>query len=101
LEESKAEGESAGIDKQVEKRLKASKKLIFEMKKLFASLTKSDKKYTDPSGVLHAIVDDFGNPIQIGEQKDIGEFNNNFLARIQEGLKADEILAKMRKDAED
>jgi ubiquitin carboxyl-terminal hydrolase 25/28 len=101
VEESKAEGESAGIDKQVEKRLKASKKLIFEMKKLFASLTKSDKKYTDPSGVLHAIVDDFGNPIQIGEQKDIGEFNNNFLARIQEGLKADEILAKMRKDAED
>jgi ubiquitin carboxyl-terminal hydrolase 25 len=63
---------------------------------LFATLAISDKKYTDPSAVLHAIVDDYGNPIQIGEQKDIGEFNNTFLARIQEGLHADIILEKMR-----
>ena len=45
------------------------------MKKLFAFMTKSDKKYADPTGVLKAIVDDFGNPIEIGDQKDIGEFN--------------------------
>jgi len=31
-------------------------------------------------------VDDFGNKIQIGDQKDIGEFNLNFLERIEEGL---------------
>jgi len=42
----------------------------------------SDKKYTDPSKVLQAIVDEYGNPISIGEQKDIGEFNSTFLARI-------------------
>lgn len=52
------------------------------MKKLFAYLAKSDKKYADPSGVLNTIVDDFGNPISIGEQKDIGEFNGTLLARI-------------------
>ena len=45
------------------------------MKKLFAFMTKSDKKYADPTGVLKSIVDDFGNPIEIGDQKDIGEFN--------------------------
>lgn len=84
------------IDKQVEKRIKASKKLILEMKKLFANLAKSDKKYADPSGVLRAIVDEFGNPIQIGEQKDMSEFNNNFLARIQEGLRGDIILKKLK-----
>ena len=41
-----------GIDKQIEKRIKASRKLIFEMKKLFANMAKSDKKYADPSGVI-------------------------------------------------
>ena len=55
------------VNKITEKRIKESKKLVLEMKKLFATLTKSDKKYADPSGVLHAIVDDDGNPIQIGE----------------------------------
>jgi hypothetical protein len=74
--------EEQGIDQQIERRLKASKKLVLETKKLFATLSLSDKKYTDPSAVLHSIVDDYGNPIQIGEQKDIGEFNNTFLARI-------------------
>jgi ubiquitin carboxyl-terminal hydrolase 25 len=71
------------------KRLKASKKLVAETKKLFATMLLSDKKYTDPSAVLHSIVDDFGNAIQIGEQKDIGEFSSTFLARIQEGLNAE------------
>lgn len=69
------------------------------MKKLFATMAKSDRKYADPSGVLNAIVDDYGNRIQIGEQKDIGEFNNTFLARIQEGLHAKEILEKLKQDA--
>lgn len=34
-----------------------------EMKKLFGSMVKSDKKYADPTGVLQSIVDDFGNPV--------------------------------------
>lgn len=92
-------GGGPGIDQQVEKRLRASKRLVHETKKLFATLALSDKKYTDPSAVLHAIVDDYGNPIQIGEQKDIGEFNNTFLARIQEGLNADVILAKLKEES--
>jgi ubiquitin carboxyl-terminal hydrolase 25 len=64
------------------RRIKASKKLVIETKKLFATMLLSDKKYTDPSKVLQAIVDEYGNPISIGEQKDIGEFNSTFLARI-------------------
>ena len=66
IEEEKKEEdkkEATGIDLQIEKRLKASKKLVHETKKLFATLALSDKKYTDPSAVLHAIVDDYGNPI--------------------------------------
>jgi hypothetical protein len=37
------------------------------MKKLFAFMTKSDKKYADPTKVLKSIVDDFGNQIEIGD----------------------------------
>jgi len=46
----------------------------------------SNRKYTEPSIVLRALVDDFGQPILFGDQKDIGEFNLNFLERIEEGL---------------
>lgn len=49
-------------------------------------MARSDKKYADPTAVLKAIVDDFGNPVEIGDQKDIGEFNSTFLSRISEGL---------------
>ena len=46
----------------------------------------TNKKYTEPSNVLRALVDDFGQPLLLGEQKDIGEFNLNFLERVEEGL---------------
>ena len=59
-------------------------------------MTNSNKKYANPTGVLNSIVDDFGNRVQIGEQKDIGEFNNTFLARIQEGLNYKKILEKLK-----
>ena len=51
------------VDEQAKKRIKASIKLIMEMKKLFGSMVKSDKKYADPTGVLQSIVDDLGNPV--------------------------------------
>jgi ubiquitin carboxyl-terminal hydrolase 25/28 len=52
-----------------------------------------NKKYTEPSDVLKALVDDSGQPIFFGEQKDIGEFNLNFLERIEEGL-GERVLAQ-------
>jgi len=30
-------------------------------------MARSDRKYIDPSQVLRALVDDFGNPIPIGD----------------------------------
>ncbi len=53
---------------------------------LFSRFSLSNKKYTEPSDVLRALVDDFGNPLSLGDQKDIGEFNLNFLERLEEGL---------------
>ncbi len=46
----------------------------------------SDRKYIDPTPVISSIVDDYGNEIAIGDQKDIGEFNLIFLSRIEDGL---------------
>jgi len=56
------------------------------MSKLFAHLIYTNKRYLDPTAVLKSLVDDFGNQILIGEQKDIGEFNLNFIERLEEGL---------------
>lgn len=37
------------------------------MKKLFAFMARSDKKYADPTAVLKAIVDEYGNSVEIGD----------------------------------
>lgn len=36
--------------------------------------------------MLSCIVDDYGNELTIGDQKDIGEFNLVFLSRVEDGL---------------
>lgn len=46
----------------------------------------SDRKYIDPNDVIKSIVDEQGQPIQIGDQQDIGEFMVTFLLRLDEGL---------------
>ena len=66
----------------------ASIQLIQELQLLFSSMILGNKRFIDPSSVLDALVDDSGNKIQIGEQKDVGEFNMNMIARIEEGLQS-------------
>lgn len=66
--------------------MESGRKLIAELKKLFGFLAMGNKKYVDPSGVLRSIIDDFGQPIQIGEEKDIREFNEVLLGRISDAL---------------
>lgn len=68
------------------KRKLASCRLVENLKQLFCSLIASDRKYIDPTPVISSIVDDYGNDLAIGDQKDIGEFNLVFLSRIEDGL---------------
>jgi len=49
-------------------------------------MTKADKKYGDPTNVLLSVVDNYGRPVEIGDERDIGEFNDILLSRVQEGL---------------
>ena len=67
-------------------RLKQSHNLIKNMKLLFASMTIGNKKYADPTDVLRSITNIEGRPLELGDQQDIGEFNAEFLSRIQDGL---------------
>ncbi|CAG9320649.1 USP28_3 [Blepharisma stoltei] len=67
-------------------RKKASIELVKQLQRLFAHMIRSNRLYVDPGNVLKALVDDFGNQIAIGDQKDVGEFNMNLVARIEEGL---------------
>lgn len=46
-------------------------------------MSMGNKKYVDPSGVLKSIVNDQGEPMTIGEEKDIREFNDVLLSRIR------------------
>ena len=69
-------------------RKKACITLVENLQMLFSSMICSIRKYIDPSKVLHALVDDFGNQILVGDQKDVGEFHMILVACIEEGLKA-------------
>ena len=60
--------------------------IVKELQLLFGFLMRSNRKYIDPSRFLRNLVDDFGCPISIGEQRDVGEFNVNLINRIEEGL---------------
>ena len=69
--------------------------LVNNLSGLFSKFVLLNQKYTEPSQVLKALVDDFGQPMMFGEQKDIGEFNLNFLERIEEGLQERKLAKQM------
>jgi len=69
-----------------EEKLRASIQLVIEFQKIIAFLINSNRKYVDPKNLLSAIVNDNGVPLEIGDQKDVGEFNINFLARIEDAM---------------
>ena len=75
------------------------------LKILFSELIASDKKYVDPTPVISSIVDDYGNDLAVGDQKDIGEFNLIFLSRIEDGLeenrKERQMAVDKKKEEED
>lgn len=72
--------------KQNNQRLKLSIIFVKQLQKLFALMTLSEKKYIDPTDVLNSLVDDYGNQILIGDQKDVTELNFQILALVDEAL---------------
>eukprot|EP01129_Flabellula_baltica_P010082 TRINITY_DN4219_c0_g1_i1.p1 TRINITY_DN4219_c0_g1~~TRINITY_DN4219_c0_g1_i1.p1 ORF type:complete len:1045 (-),score=277.12 TRINITY_DN4219_c0_g1_i1:22-3108(-) len=58
--------------------IKQAKKFMNELQYLFATMMYSEKRFTDPTDLLHSIVDEKGNTIKIGSQEDVGEFMDIF-----------------------
>ena len=78
------------------KRKLASIQLAKSLQLLFAGMIISDKKYLDPTSVITSVVDDYGNELPIGDQKDIAEFNLFFLARVEEAISLQDKYNGMR-----
>lgn len=55
-------------ESQFVRRLNTSRELIKELKVLFGHMTKSDKKYGDPTKVLQRVTDNTGRPVEIGNE---------------------------------
>ena len=58
---------------------------ITELQTLFANMILSDKKYADPTKLLQLLAK-HGQVGEIGDQKDVGEFNSAFLALLCEAF---------------
>ena len=77
-EESKGDNSDALRKKLVN----SGMKLIRELQILFTTMALGRKKYLDPSGVLESVLDDQGDQVTVGEEKDISEYNSVLLQRI-------------------
>ena len=82
--------ESVAPAKSDKEKAEAKPELVNKLKELFTTLIKSNKKYQDASDVLRALRDEFGNPIPIGDQKDISEFHLQFINCLYDEMKPKE-----------
>lgn len=57
-----------------------------ELQRMYSYLLASQEKFFDPSKLFKSLVDEQGNPVRIGSQEDVGEFNDLFLWRMGKGV---------------
>lgn len=65
-------------------RQRGAREMCREMQDLFVNMIASNLKYVDPTGIINRLVDENGQPIKIGEQKDIVEVMVAVLERLEE-----------------
>ena len=83
----RTQDEPAVVPKPEKDKAEIKPELVNKLKNLFTTLIKSNKKYQDASEVLRALRDEFGNPIPIGDQKDISEFHLQFINCLLDEMK--------------
>lgn len=70
----------------LQKRRQASIELVSQLQKLFVAMLYTNQRYVDPKQVLASVVDDSGQSIKFGQEKDSTEYLLNLIERIEEGL---------------
>ena len=76
------------MDELETKKIRSGVKLINELKKMFGTMAAGNRRYVDPRPVLESIVDDSGHQFHIGDERDLSAFNEIFLSRITDAIKA-------------
>jgi hypothetical protein len=80
----------------VARRRQASFELVSNLQKLFVSMLYTNQRYVDPKQVLASVVDDSGDPVKVGQEKDSTEYLLNLIERIEEGLAEESPQATLR-----
>ena len=68
------------------KLIESGAKIICELKRAFAFMAMGVKGYYKPTQLLDAILDDTGTSLEQGQQRDLNEFNDILLTRINEAI---------------
>jgi hypothetical protein len=51
-------------------------------------MTAGKKSYLKPIELMNVLVDNYGNNLQIGDERDIGEFNEIMIGRVIDAMNA-------------
>ena len=77
-----------GKDETETKKIKSGLALFQQLQIMFAKMAVGNKSYIDPKPVLATIVDNSGNQFQIGDERDLREFNEIFQQRLSDAILA-------------
>jgi len=62
--------------------------VIRELQRTFGFMTAGKKSYLKPIELMNVLVDNYGNNLQIGDERDIGEFNEIMIGRVIDAMNA-------------
>lgn len=51
-------------------------------------MTAGNKSYVKPTVLINVLVDDYGNKVEVGDERDIGEFNEIMIGRVIDAMNA-------------
>lgn len=79
-----------GQDTKLESRLaRSGMRTIAALQKLLPEMAFGLRKYADPSALMGSVVDDQGEMLKIGQEKDIVEFKQLVIQRIVDAIAAE------------
>jgi ubiquitin C-terminal hydrolase len=69
-------------------KIQSGQQVIWELQRIFAFLTLYRKNQIEPRELLRVLVDDNGVSLQKGIERDIREFNDILISRVQDAMEA-------------
>jgi ubiquitin carboxyl-terminal hydrolase 25/28 len=73
-------------DLSKQRRVQAAYELVGELRRLFTAMAYSNKRSIDPTPLLRHLVNDEGHRVNMGEERDLCEFNMLLLGRLEDAF---------------